>query len=56
MLKITPKYRIAGDWNLMGAISRPLDKRSSKEIMDTVEFLASKIGNDVEQMLPEIKK
>lgn len=56
MLKIIPKMRIDGDWGLVGAISRPIDKRSSKEIMDTVEFLASKIGNDVAQMLPEIKK
>ena len=56
MLKITPKYRIAGDWNLMGAISRPLDKRTTKEIIYTFQFLSSKIANHVKQILPEIKK
>lgn len=56
MLKIIPKMRINGDWEQVGAISRPIDKRSSKEILDAVEFLASKGGKDLEELLPEIKK
>lgn len=55
MLKV-PKLRFNTGWRNMGAVVSEKDTRTTKELLDTIEFLANKSDKNVQNLLPEIKK
>ena len=54
MIKV-PKLRFNSGWRGMGAVVREKDTRSTKELLNTIEYFSSKADNDIKELLPEIK-
>lgn len=52
---IIPKYRFNSGWRRMGAVAHEKDTRTTKELLNNIEYFSKYEGNPVKILLPEIK-